>query len=54
MREARQGGCARQDRADARGKGGQMREEELGRCGRQTRADVRGKPGQIREARQCR
>jgi hypothetical protein len=44
MLETRQGGCARQGRADARGKAGQMSEAKQGR------ADARVKAGQMRES----
>jgi hypothetical protein len=48
MNEARQGRCAKQDRADARGKAGRMFEARQGGCsseggcGRQGRQDARG------------
>jgi hypothetical protein len=43
MRDATQGICAMQVRADALGQAGQMREAKQGRCMRQGRADARGK-----------
>jgi hypothetical protein len=43
--DARQGRCAREGRADARGKAGQMREARQSSCARQGMADERGKAG---------
>jgi hypothetical protein len=48
IREARAGSCARQGRAELRGKAGTMREERPGSCARQGRAYARGRAGQMR------
>jgi hypothetical protein len=47
MREATQGGCTRQSRADARRKVECMREASQGGCARQGRADAQGNAGRM-------